>query len=87
MKQGTQSVLPGSAPPVPRCGECWACQVERIGCACDGAMDDGCFLCTPARHKRPPCLRIRRGAARVSKAALAESRRIIARSQKRKPRP
>ena len=40
----------------PRCGQCWACGVERIGCGCDGAMDDGCFLCTPSRHERPPCL-------------------------------
>lgn len=34
---------------------CDACETERIGCACDGATDDGCFLCTPKRHVRPPC--------------------------------
>lgn len=38
-----------------RCGTCNACEIERIGCPCDGALDDGCFLCTPDRHARPPC--------------------------------
>ncbi len=34
---------------------CNACETERIGCPCDGSMDAGCFLCTPDKHKRPPC--------------------------------
>lgn len=38
-----------------RCGKCDACEIERVGCPCDGALDDGCFLCTPDRHQRPPC--------------------------------
>lgn len=38
-----------------RCGNCPACELERIGCGCDGALDEGCFLCTPNLHKRPPC--------------------------------
>lgn len=38
-----------------RCGKCDACQIEEIGCACDGAFDNGCFLCTPDKHKRPLC--------------------------------
>lgn len=38
-----------------RCGDCHACELERIGCPCDGALDDGCFLCTPAKHARPAC--------------------------------
>ena len=41
--------------PPTRCGECDSCGIEKIGCACDGSMDDGCFLCTPDRHVRPPC--------------------------------
>jgi len=36
--------------------DCIACETERIGCACDGAEDDGCFVCTPDNHIRPPCL-------------------------------
>lgn len=40
---------------VRRCGKCDACEIERIGCACDGAVDDGCFLCAPERHERPEC--------------------------------
>lgn len=35
--------------------ECVWCRTERIGCGCDGALDDGCFHCTPHRHQRPPC--------------------------------
>ncbi len=38
-----------------RCHDCNACRIEQHGCPCDGALDDGCFLCTPERHKRPPC--------------------------------
>jgi len=38
-----------------RCGKCDSCQIERIGCGCDGAYDDGCFLCRPSLHERPPC--------------------------------
>ena len=34
---------------------CEACEIERIGCPCDGSLDDGCFLCTPEKHARPPC--------------------------------
>jgi hypothetical protein len=34
---------------------CNPCEIERLGCGCDGAEDDGCFLCTPSQHKRPPC--------------------------------
>jgi len=37
------------------CGVCNACDIERIGCACDGAFDFGCFLCSPEQHKRPVC--------------------------------
>jgi histidinol dehydrogenase len=40
---------------VRRCGECDACRIESIGCPCDGSFDDGCFLCTPQAHSRPPC--------------------------------
>ena len=35
--------------------ECSPCTLERIGCGCDGSMDDGCFICTPDRHERPVC--------------------------------
>lgn len=44
-------------PKAPGCGDpdCWPCQVEAVGCACDGAEDDGCWLCAPDRHERPPC--------------------------------
>lgn len=35
--------------------ECDSCYLERIGCGCDGAYDDGCFLCTPKKHDRPAC--------------------------------
>lgn len=38
-----------------KCGDCKACNVERHGCACDGAYDDGCFKCAPERYTRPPC--------------------------------
>lgn len=40
-----------------RCGltGCDPCTIERIGCGCDGSMDDGCFLCTPSQHARPAC--------------------------------
>jgi hypothetical protein len=34
---------------------CNSCEIERIGCGCDGAYDDGCFRCAPSRHVRPPC--------------------------------
>lgn len=34
---------------------CNACAIEIMGCACDGSLDDGCFLCTPRSHDRPPC--------------------------------
>lgn len=34
---------------------CGYCDVERLGCGCDGALDDGCFLCAPERHHRPSC--------------------------------
>lgn len=42
---------------VRRCGKCNACEIERIGCGCDGSLDDGCFLCEPERHQRPTCPR------------------------------
>lgn len=35
--------------------DCNPCNIERSGCGCDGALDDGCFLCTPTAHKRPKC--------------------------------
>lgn len=35
--------------------DCSVCELERIGCGCDGADDDGCWICTPDRHQRPPC--------------------------------
>jgi hypothetical protein len=35
--------------------ECDACVIERIGCPCDGALDAGCFRCTPEKHARPEC--------------------------------
>lgn len=39
-----------------RCGACVFCEIERIGCACDGAYDtDGCFRCNPSKHPRPAC--------------------------------
>ena len=39
-----------------RCTDCNACRIEAIGCACDGALDgEGCFLCEPEKHARPPC--------------------------------
>jgi len=42
--------------PPSTCTVCNACDIERSGsCACDGAMDDGCFLCSPDIHARPPC--------------------------------
>lgn len=34
---------------------CTSCQIQRSGCGCDGSLDDGCFLCAPEKHKRPPC--------------------------------
>ena len=34
---------------------CEACALEEAGCPCDGAADDGCFVCTPEKHPRPPC--------------------------------
>lgn len=37
------------------CGTCRSCTIARIGCGCDGSFDDGCFLCSPERHVRPPC--------------------------------
>lgn len=39
-----------------RCLDCNACDIESMGCACDGSMDDGCFLCNPERHERPECV-------------------------------
>lgn len=45
--------------PVPcRDPDCNPCAIERHGCGCDGALDDGCFLCTPSRHKRPACAKV-----------------------------
>lgn len=41
--------------PSGKCGKCDSCELERIGCGCDGALDDGCFLCHPEKHERPPC--------------------------------
>lgn len=38
-----------------RCSECGPCGTEKIGCPCDGSMDDGCFHCSPDIHPRPPC--------------------------------
>lgn len=38
-----------------KCERCTACEIERIGCGCDGAYDDGCFLCRPQLHQRPAC--------------------------------
>ncbi len=35
--------------------DCNPCSIELRGCGCDGALDDGCFLCSPATHKRPEC--------------------------------
>ncbi len=37
------------------CGTCRACRIERIGCGCDGALDDGCFSCNPTKYERPAC--------------------------------
>ncbi len=37
------------------CGTCDACELVKEGCGCDGALDDGCFLCSSDRHPRPPC--------------------------------
>lgn len=37
------------------CGCCCACNVERHGCGCDGAYDDGCFNCNPETYARPAC--------------------------------
>lgn len=53
-----------------RCGECCACETERIGCGCDGAVDDGCFLCTPETHARPACPT--RGATEDSQSATGK---------------
>lgn len=39
-----------------RCLDCNTCSIERSGCGCDGAVDDGCFLCTPESHERPECI-------------------------------
>jgi hypothetical protein len=39
-----------------RCGNCDACEIEKIGCACDGGVDpEGCFFCEPDTYIRPPC--------------------------------
>lgn len=38
-----------------KCYACTACRIERVGCGCDGAIDDGCFNCNPTKHVRPPC--------------------------------
>lgn len=38
-----------------KCGTCLACSIELIGCACDGAYDNGCFNCNPDSYARPPC--------------------------------
>lgn len=35
------------------CDTCWT---KRHGCACDGAFDAGCFLCTPDSFEEPPCI-------------------------------
>jgi hypothetical protein len=64
---------------IEKCGDidrCRACKIEKIGCACDGAFDDGCFLCCPAKHERPECppkSEYRRG----FEDGLAEGRRLI----------
>lgn len=38
-----------------RCLNCPSCELEQMGCGCDGSMDDGCFNCTPDKHTRPAC--------------------------------
>ena len=38
-----------------RCGECPGCLAEGSSCACDGALDDGCWRCSPEVHPRPAC--------------------------------
>lgn len=56
--------------PTGKCGRCSACELERIGCGCDGALDYGCFLCTPSRHPRPECPPALEGAPRRKPTAL-----------------
>lgn len=41
--------------PPKRCGNCPACEADKLGCLCDDGLDDGCFHCAPQRHPRPPC--------------------------------
>lgn len=36
--------------------DCSRCQTIRMGCPCDGALDDGCFHCTPDAHPDPGCI-------------------------------
>ncbi len=43
--------------------DCSPCSIERAGCGCDGAFDDGCFLCTPDKHERPVCESLKEKAA------------------------
>lgn len=33
--------------------DCYHCETERLRCPCDGALDDGCFYCSPDMHARP----------------------------------
>lgn len=51
----TQVAVQAQDDGIPRCGKCNSCEIEKIGCGCDGAYDDGCFLCRPERHERPLC--------------------------------
>jgi deoxycytidylate deaminase len=37
-----------------KCRECDSCLTEQGNCTC-GALDDGCFNCSPDIHNRPPC--------------------------------
>lgn len=41
-----------------RCGDCATCALDRQTCICDGALDEGCYLCTPDKHTRPECPRL-----------------------------
>ncbi len=46
--------------------ECQTCRLERMGCACDGSFDAGCWLCTPGTFERPECTCVERPAAHNS---------------------